>query len=198
MRLHTALEDLLSTRTGLRVLRALVSAPDRSWTGRELATAATASPPQTLEALKRFERLGLVSRCTAGRAHLWRLTAEHVLVGPLRSLVAFEESLPGRFLHDLRAALKHLPLRRAILFGSVARGTETPDSDVDLYLELADSASEEEVQARLTPIVVRFIRRYGVVLSPMIHSTRTARHPPNPELRRAIEHEGIPLLEETA
>ena len=166
MRLHTPLEDLLTTRTGLRVLRVLVLSPERPWTGRELATAAASSPPQTLKALKQLERIGLVRRITAGRAHLWHLTEDHVLASPLRSLFSFEASLPELFLRELRAALKSLPLQRAILFGSVARGTETGDSDVDLYLELNDFGSEEGVQAALTPIVVKFIRRYGIVLSP--------------------------------
>lgn len=198
MRLHTPLEDLLSTRTALRVLRVLVSAPDRTWTGRELAAAARSSPPQTLVFLKQLERLGVVWRVTAGRAHVWRLTAEHVLVRPLRSLFAFEESLPELFLAELRSALRHLPLRRATLFGSLARGTATSESDVDLYLELAAAASEEEVQAQLTPIVVRFIHRYGVVLSPIFYWTELKRHPPNPGLMTAIEHDGVPLLGEVA
>ena len=198
MRLHAALEDVFSTRTGLRVLRILVSFPDRTWTGRELATAANSSPPQTLQALKQLELAGLVGRVTAGRAHLWHLAREHVLVSAVRSLFAFEAGLPDAFLHDLRAALKPLPLLRATLFGSVARRTETGDSDVDLYLELDDSATEEKVQAALTPIVVAFIRKYGLVLSPILHSTRTTRGPPNPDLMRSIEQEGVQLLEEVA
>ena len=141
---------------------------------------------------------GWCRRTTAGRAHLWRLTAEHVFVNPLRSLFSFESGLPDLFLDELRAALKSLPLQRALLFGSVARGTETSDSDADLYLELSDSASEEAVQAALTPIVVRLIRRYGVVLAPILYSRRVAANPPNPELMKTIEREGVPLLEEPA
>ncbi|MCI4351816.1 MAG: nucleotidyltransferase domain-containing protein [Thermoplasmata archaeon] len=194
MRVHAALEEVFSTRTGLRVLRILVSFPDQAWTGRELAAAATSSPPQTLKALKQLERIGLVGRVTAGRAHVWRLTKEHVLLGPVRSLFSFEAGLPEVFLHELRSALKHLPLRRAALFGSFARRTESSDSDVDLYLELNDSATEEVVQAALSPLVVTFIRRYGVVLSPILYSTRTAREPPNPALMKSIEQEGVQLL----
>jgi predicted nucleotidyltransferase len=198
MRLHRGLDSVLSTRTSLRVLRALVAVPDRTWTGRELSSVARSSPPQTQEALKQLERLGIVWRATAGKAHLWHLTPEHILVGPLQSLFAFEADLPQSFLDELRSALQRLPLRRATLFGSVARGTETLDSDVDLYLELADPASEDEVQAQLTPIVARFIRRYGVVLSPIVRSSRTRRPYRNPELMQALERDGVPLVGEAA
>ncbi len=194
MRLHNVLEDLLSSTARLRVLRVIARFPDRTWTGRELATAAGSSPPQTLKALKQFERLGIVWRTTAGRAHLWRLVPEHVLVEPLRSLFSFESKLPALFREELRAALKNLPLRKVALFGSVARGTESDDSDVDIFVELGGSASEEEIQTALTPITLRFIRRYGAVLSPLIYSKETARRPPSPALMTAIDREGVQLL----
>ncbi len=196
MRLHAPFEELLTSRSRLRVLRLLVSSPERSWTGSELARAAATSPPQAIEALRQLERIGLAQRATAGRAHLWHLTADHVLANPFRSLFSFEASLPERFVRELRAAMETLPLRRAILFGSVARGTETSESDVDLFLELNDTASEEGVQAALTPIVVRLIRRYGLVLSPILRSARAAGRPPNPDLMKTIEREGIPLVGE--
>jgi predicted nucleotidyltransferase len=198
MQLHTPLDEVLTTRTGLRVLRVLLSALDRTWTGTELATSAGSSPPQALEALKRLERIGLVRRTTAGRAHLWSLVSEHVLATPLRSLLSLEAGLPELFLRDIREALEPLPLRRALLFGSVARRTETNDSDVDLLLELNHAASEEAVQTALTPIVMRFIRRYGVVLTPILYSRHVAAHPPNPGLMRAIERDGISLLKAPA
>jgi hypothetical protein len=194
MRLHQTLDELLSTPTCLRLLRILVRSPERAWTGRELAQAARASPPQTLNALKQFEHLGVVWRVTAGRAHLWRLVSEHVLVKPVRSLLSFEEELPERFLRELRSAVGPLPVRRATLFGSMARGTETSDSDADLYLELSDSGSEEAVQTALTPIVVRFIHRFGVVLSPIVYPSGAPRDLTDRGLKSAIDREGIDLL----
>jgi predicted nucleotidyltransferase len=194
MRIHDAIGDLLSTPTRLRVLRLLVRFPTRSWTGRELAKAAGSSPPQTLESLKQFESLGVVWREVVGRAHVWHLAPDHVLVGPIRSLFSFEASLPSRFVAELRAALGELPLRRATLFGSVARGTETNASDADVFVELRDSASKEGVEAALTAITEDFIRRYGMILSPLVCSSGETPNPRNPALMNAIEREGIQLF----
>jgi predicted nucleotidyltransferase len=196
MRLHAALEDLLSGRTAVKVLRTLVTSEERGWTGRELATVARSSAPQTVEILKRFERIGLVWRSTVGRAHVWHLTSDHALVDPIRTMFDFEKDLPDQFVRELRSELKRLPLRRATLFGSIARGTETDDSDADLYLEPRNPVSESHVQAKLTPLVIRFIKHYGVVLSPIIGSASNKTRLRNPSLMKAIEGEGIELLGE--
>jgi predicted nucleotidyltransferase len=46
-----------------------------------------------------------------------------------------------RFLERLRAVLRTEPnVRVAVVFGSLARGDETPDSDVDLLVELGDGS----------------------------------------------------------
>jgi predicted nucleotidyltransferase len=46
-----------------------------------------------------------------------------------------------RFLEQLRAVLRTEPnVRVAVMFGSLARGDERPDSDVDLLVELGDDS----------------------------------------------------------
>lgn len=198
MRLHQVLGELLGVPARVKVLRALIRPRGAQWTGREMARAAGCSAPQAMKALLQFERLGLVSRRTVGRAHLWKFDEEHVLGEPIRSLFTFESELPNRFQRDLEKELRGLPIRSARLFGSVARGTETNDSDVDLYLELGASGSEEELQRALTGVMLRFIRKYGTVISPFIHSKRDVKKPSNPALLSEIREQGISLIGQPA
>jgi predicted nucleotidyltransferase len=61
-------------------------------------------------------------------------------------------------LSKLRATLRtEQNVRFALLFGSVARGTDTPASDVDLLVELRDSSLERvvDLSAKLTAAVGR-------------------------------------------
>ncbi len=44
------------------------------------------------------------------------------------------------------AIVQHFALRHVILFGSVARGDEGPDSDIDLLVVLADLRGEEKLR----------------------------------------------------
>jgi predicted nucleotidyltransferase len=194
MRLHGVLADVLGSPARVKVARALVRVTAGRWTGREVARAAGCSAPQAVHALRQLEELGFVSRRAVGRAHEWTLVEDHVLVGPLRILFEFEADLPNGFRRDLRNELRGLPLRSAVLFGSMARGSETNASDADLYLEPARSSDGDALQAALTPIVGRMIRRYGTVISPLIctrpGSTKTAK----PGLLKSIREEGVPIL----
>lgn len=194
MRLHHALDSLFTSPVMLRTTRALVQSGPVDRTGRELARAASASAPQTIKALNELERIGLVSKRVVGRSHVWRLDEEHVMIEALRRLFAFEAGLPARFEAELKESLRRLPVQEVILFGSVARGTESDESDADLYVVLSRKASHDDVQAALTPITVRFIRRYGTVISPLIHTASESSEPRNPELMRTIREEGIPIV----
>lgn len=194
MRLHHALDGVLTSPVMLRTARALVQSGSQERTGRELARGAGASAPQTIRALNEFEKVGLVRKRVIGRSHVWRLNEEHVLTEALRRLFKFESGLPARFRFDLKESMNRLPVQEAILFGSVARGTESDASDADLYMVLSRKASEDDVQAALTPITVRFIQRYGTVISPLIHTATESSEPRNPALMRAIRKEGIPIV----
>ncbi len=194
MRLHRVLDQLFCSRVMTRTIRTLLRSGSSEWTGRELARASACSPPQTIRALNELENLGLVGKRVVGRAHVWHLDQEHVLVGVLRSLFTFEAELPTKFQLELKQALRGLPIQTVTLFGSVARGTETDQSDADLYIELSPRASEEEVQAALTPITIQFIRRFGTVISPLIHANPEGASPKNSHLRQAIREEGILIL----
>ena len=79
------------------------------------------------EALKALAQLGLVETQVVGRAGLHKINEAHVATAPLRVLLdpvaalrtVVQESVDGRVV-------------AVLLFGSVARGTATADSDIDL------------------------------------------------------------------
>jgi predicted nucleotidyltransferase len=194
MRLHATLDDVLGTPARVAVLRVLLTEPRSVWTGRALAQRAGRSVPQTGEALRRLESVGLVWRRVRGRSHLWQLDRKHVLVAPLRSLFGFERTIPDRFREELQVSLRGLPHRQATLFGSIARGDEKLGSDADLFIELGPTDPEPELQRALTKVCTRIAERYGIVLSPLVYPPARARRPPNPALRDRIVAEGIPLV----
>lgn len=194
MRLHHALESLFTSPVTLRTARAVVQSGPLERTGRELARAAAASAPQTIKALTEFERIGLVTKRVVGRSHVWQLNQKHVLTEALRNLFKFEAELPARFQSDLTEAMSHLPVQEVILFGSVARGTESDFSDADLYVVLSRKGSHDALQEALTPVTVHFIQRYGTVISPLIYTATEASEPRSPGLMRSIRREGIPIV----
>jgi len=105
----------------------------------DIATRVGLSPQHVRGVLAHLIRLGLVDRLGLGRARLYRARLAHPLAGPLAALFAAEE---GRFaallaaVRDAAAAARPHPLA-VWLYGSVARGDDTPESDIDVAVVAA-------------------------------------------------------------
>lgn len=79
------------------------------------------------EALKTFTSLGLVEVQTIGRAHVHTINEQHATVAPLLALVD-----PIATLRETIRTVTGTEVAAVILFGSIARGQATPESDIDL------------------------------------------------------------------
>lgn len=79
------------------------------------------------EALKALTRLGLVESHTIGRAGVHTINDGHAFVAPLRALVDPIAALKAAIGQVIDAEV-----RAVILFGSIARGDPSVDSDIDL------------------------------------------------------------------
>lgn len=98
-------------------------------------------------------------------------------------------------LGEIKATLEPLPVSRVLIFGSVARGQESDRSDLDLFVRVRDQRASERVKETLLDLRLRFSRRYGTDLSPVVYTEREWRDPPNPELLANIDRDGIALIE---
>jgi Nucleotidyltransferase domain len=194
MRLHYPLDDILSSTGKVRVLRALLRYPKNARTGREVAFSSGVSVPQAIACLQDLEAVGLVQRRVVGKAHEWSLVTENALVGPLTAIFASEKELPARLRKDLSESLSKLGARRAVLFGSVARGEESDWSDIDVYVEVRSAREREALETGLTPLFLQIFRQYGLSLSPYVLTAVEHAHPPNPRLIQNVEREGIEIL----
>jgi predicted nucleotidyltransferase len=90
-------------------------------------------------------------------------------------------------LSGLRSALRTEPsVRTAVLFGSVARGTETEWSDLDLLVEVS-----RDSMADIAQLEARLERRLGRE----VQAVRLSEAEGNPPLLYTILQEGRPLLD---
>lgn len=96
------------------------------------------------EALKVLVRLGLVETHTIGRAGVHTINEGHAFVAPLRALVDPIAALQGAIGEVIDSEV-----RAVILFGSIARGQPSADSDVDLAVITA-SAWDKRVELQDT------------------------------------------------
>ena len=82
-----------------------------------------------------------------------------------------------------------------IVFGSYARGDETPQSDVDLYVTLKDSADRSQSVARIGASLSACFAKWGLLNDTIIRSESLYRK--NAKDRFTLEYrvarEGVPI-----
>lgn len=166
MIIHRVLDELLRTWSHVAVLRALLDTAT-GFTGNEVGRVSGMDPKAALAALTRLEELGVVRRLRGGRDHIFTLNRDHYLVTKgILPLFAVEQRFPGDLASVIARSVKGNALS-VVLFGSVARREELPQSDVDLCCIVKNEAQKEKVQLLLNRIDSDLLNRFGVKLAPV-------------------------------
>jgi predicted nucleotidyltransferase len=142
-------ETLLGrSRTRRRILAILFDRPERRMHLRAVARATGASAGTTARELERLVQAGLVTRAGEGRQVYFQAAVDSPLFDAVQTIVRRTVGAPDvlrRHLSGLRG------VDQVFIYGSYARGMETPTSDVDLMIvgnpdidELTDRASQAE------------------------------------------------------
>jgi predicted nucleotidyltransferase len=116
----------------LDVLGLFCLQPDRDYYQREIAEATGRRIVEVQRALTRLEAAELVVRTKRGRHVYYRPLRAHPAFSHLRGLVLATVGLAD----VLRPPLLHLGsgVQLAFVYGSLAQGTDTADSDIDLMI----------------------------------------------------------------
>lgn len=157
MELSRAGAELLG-ETEAAALRVLSRTPEPV-SGREVARRASASPSSTRRALERLQRVGLVRGRVSSHAVLYMVNREHVLWEAVQALLTGTT----RLLEEVSRLVADRSGEQATLalFGSVARGEATADSDLDLVLVLPDDTEDGEREGLVDEVTELIERRTG-------------------------------------
>jgi predicted nucleotidyltransferase len=159
----TSLADALFSRTQQRVLGLLFGASDVPLHLNELVRRAGVGSGAVQRELGRLVAAGLVLRQVSGRQVMFRANAASPVFEELRSLVRKTSGLADALRHALLPVADRIA--SAFVFGSVAKGTDTADSDIDLMV-IAEALSYGDVYPLLTALESELGRR----ISPTIYS----------------------------
>ncbi len=145
MRFHNLVLGVLGNAAGVLVLAEFMRFPKKVFSGREVAVQAGLSPMGGWRALKNLEAQGVISRLRIGRSDAWKLNEGHFLAQRLAPVFSLERDAMGELAGLLK---KHLPrgkVEKAYVFGSVARGEERPQSDIDVLVIVRSSKDKDVV-----------------------------------------------------
>lgn len=133
--LRYPLTGILGTEANVRILRELfrhggqLSAPS-------LVARSGLAKTSVWAGLTALETAGILSAVGTGRVRLYSIQPDHPLREPLHALFEAEERRFQRILAAIRHAAQVCgqPVIAVWLYGSVARGEDRPDSDMDLAI----------------------------------------------------------------
>ena len=124
------LAELFSSKVRAEVFRLLFGMNAAELHMREIERRSGLAYATIRQELASLSRLALVESRKSGNRIYYRANISHPLYPEIRALVLKTSGLPAM----LRERLKHPGIKMAFVFGSVAKGTERPDSDVDLMV----------------------------------------------------------------
>lgn len=124
------LAELLSSRTRAEVFRLLFGLRETPLHLHEMKRQTGLAVATVRQELKRLARLGLVVQKKDGNRTYYTANPSHPLFPEVRALVLKTCGLAD----TLRNALRAPEIRCAFVFGSLARGEASPESDLDLMV----------------------------------------------------------------
>lgn len=166
MKFHAYLEQLLGTKATISILRSLVKYKGKTFTVRGLAKDSNISNVEASRTVEQLERFGIVRIQPVGRAYQLFLNNHSYVLNKIVEPILLAED--KTFSELILILAKHLITKKIIsaaIFGSVAKGEEKGDSDIDLLVvsddfdyatEVVASASEdvsEVFHTRVSPII---------------------------------------------
>lgn len=135
MKLHKYLEQVLGNKVSIRVLRVLVQYKGKIFTIRRLAHDAGVSHPGVSETISELEKLGVVQIQPIGRSHQVSLNEKsYILKKIIEPMFIAEKQTFDQVISILKKHVSTKKIISAVVFGSVSRGQEKEDSDIDVFI----------------------------------------------------------------
>lgn len=195
------LEDILGTKASIKALRVFCSNPNRFFFEKEVLELAGLGAGVNRETLKRLTANAILIKEIRGRMNYYRLNAKDETARKLIDLFALEASRYPTLSFAHKSMLSYYVskleklcggnLSFIVLYGSTARGTAGPTSDVDVQVVL----EKKEGIDKINSMGIRASEKFGMNIAAVIFdldglkSMVKTREP----LIKEIQNEGIVL-----
>jgi predicted nucleotidyltransferase len=156
-----SLADALFTTTQQRVLALLFGQPSRSFFASELIELTGSGSGAVQRELKRLASSGLVTVTRIGKQKHYQANPNCPVFEELRGLVRKTVAMVEPIRQSLEPLADRIAL--ALIYGSVVKGTDTANSDIDL-LVVANQLTLEEIYSAIAPAEADLDRKISPTL----------------------------------
>jgi len=139
--------------------------------------------------LLRLTRQGVVHSERIGNAYSYRLNRKHLAAAPIIELARIPQTLLQRLEDRLESWT--CPPTYAAVFGSAARGTMSPDSDLDLLLIRADDTPIDTWEEQVGELVADVTRWTGNDTRPLEYTVSELTAARDERVLRDVLEEGL-------
>jgi predicted nucleotidyltransferase len=170
MRFNVSLLDFIHSRTQLKIVKFLLS-HEAAMSEREIASIVKVSHMSVNRALQKLTDINFVNFIKIGKAHLWKVNRKSYAFKVLSELVTHISDISVPLKELKTVIMQNLPkssVEKVILFGSVAKGEEKPNSDIDLFILIDGQNSKKPVETAIDKLSTICFERYGNRLSAYI------------------------------
>lgn len=195
MRFKGVLEDVLSSKAKIRLLKVLLKHPGKKFSGRELARLSGLSPRGAWLILELFKDYGIVELSRIGGTNAWSVNQESFVAKELAKFIDFDAKALKKLEESVVNALEKCKgVKKIVLYGSVAKSTEKPISDVDLFVLVDSDKSKKQVLGLINDFNYRKALLFGNCVSPLVYSEKELSRKSNLKIVQEIERYGKTLF----
>ena len=146
--------------------------------------------------LREFEALNFINISRVGTANVWKLNKNSYVYQAFKQLFDFYKTVssPLESLIDLFKAYLSLPeVKKVILYGSVARGEEKQESDIDICILVATLQAKAKIDSIVDQVAIKCLDLFGNRLEAYVLTKKEYGDLKNKKLVQAIK-KGIEVI----
>ena len=195
MKFHISLLDVLNSKIKVKIIKFLL-AHNALMSEREIASVLKISHMSANRTLRELAEFNFVTYVTVGKAHLWRVNkrsyAFRVLSKFIKGISEMQEPIEDLKNMLLRNLSKDL-IKRMVLFGSIAKGSERTNSDIDVFILVKDRQSKKKLEPQIDRLSNLCLEMYGNRLTPYLLTQQELKQKKNLNIISEI-NEGLEIF----
>ncbi|MCK4762145.1 MAG: nucleotidyltransferase domain-containing protein [Candidatus Aminicenantes bacterium] len=168
---------VINSRTKMKVVNFLLN-HEASMSEREIASVLDVSHMSVNRIMKELANMNFVNYLTVGKAHLWKVNRRSYTFTVLSRLLTDISKIDNP-LNDLKKTIREsLPramVKKVVLFGSVAKGLERENSDIDVFFLVKNKKMKEQIEPYIEQLSNKCVDLYGNRLAPYILTEHEAK-----------------------